>query len=337
MHSVVEFASTLPATTRSILVTIVALACYTTLFLQDGREYVICVYHVFYMRQWWRILTSNFAHSSVLHCAMNMMSFVPMGRHLEHTFGSLVFFGLVLYFSVAIGLLYLVVCWVLIVVMGEAWLTYCSIGFSGVLFALLVVQLEQDGTPQSLFGMITVPPRVFPFALAVLLQAAMPQVSALGHGCGIVVGFLHCFGYLDVSLPSAATVRMIESHAFLTGLRRLECFVPLPETMLLPVASTTPPLSLRRRLWQSLSAIVAQLTRQDYERLPQQALPPDGPSVAETIHAVDEQLSPATEMSETEGVMRNVSMIFLVLKSLSTMWVSRRDCIGTQAFNGKYQ
>merc|ERR1711998_466279 len=111
------------------------------------------------------------------------MSFIPMGQHLETVLGSLLFLFMVALFSVLIGSLYLACCCVMMLLRGDIWSTYCSVGFSGVLFALLVVQLEMTGAqPQSLFGMVTVPPRIFPFALAIVLQAVMPQVSALGHG-----------------------------------------------------------------------------------------------------------------------------------------------------------
>jgi len=218
-----------PLATRTLTAICSSLAVYTICFLPDTRQYVICVYPCIYMGQVWRIITSALAHGGVLHVCMNMLSFVPIGSYLEARYGSLAFAGLLLHFTVTSGVLYLAVCWAMMhIAQGDAWMMHCSVGFSGVIFALLVLQLELNGNvPQSVFGMFTVPPRVYPFAIAIAISAMMPQVSALGHGLGIAVGFLYCFGYLDSLMPSGSTVAGIDAR--LSPLLKLDCFVARPE------------------------------------------------------------------------------------------------------------
>merc|ERR1712144_166189 len=81
----------------------------------------------------------------------------------------------------------------------------------------------------SVMGFFSVPPRLFPFAIAAVLQAIMPQVSALGHGLGIVVGFLYCYGWLDPVMPSLSTAASGDMHPLLENVRGWECYIRRPE------------------------------------------------------------------------------------------------------------
>ena len=72
--------------------------------------------------------------------------------------------------------------------LGQALAHQCAIGFSGVVFGLIVIDNSvSHATSRSIFGLFSVPARVYPWALMVLWQLLLPSVSFLGHLTGIVV------------------------------------------------------------------------------------------------------------------------------------------------------
>lgn len=66
----------------------------------------------------------------------------------------------------------------------------CAIGFSGVVFGLIVVDNNLTGaTQRSIFGLFYVPAPLYPWTLLVIWQLIMPGVSFLGHLCGVLVSY----------------------------------------------------------------------------------------------------------------------------------------------------
>ena len=69
----------------------------------------------------------------------------------------------------------------------------CAIGFSGIVFGLIVVDNNLTGaTQRSIFGLFYVPAPLYPWTLLVLWQVIMPGVSFLGHLCGVLVSHPFC-------------------------------------------------------------------------------------------------------------------------------------------------
>ena len=61
-------------------------------------------------------------------------------------------------------------------------------GFSGIVFGLIVVDNDVSGVSQrSIFGIFVVPAKLYPWALLVFWQLLMPGASFLGHLCGVAV------------------------------------------------------------------------------------------------------------------------------------------------------
>ena len=55
-----------------------------------------------------------------------------------------------------------------------SWMFYNSVGFSGVLFALAALESTLSPAPtRSVFGLITVPTKLYPWALLLVLQVSM--------------------------------------------------------------------------------------------------------------------------------------------------------------------
>jgi len=92
----------------------------------------------------------------------------------------------------------------------------CCIGFSGIIFALLVVNIGQtQSRTTSIFGFFNVPTKLYPWALLVIFQLLMPGVSFLGHLSGILVGYLYTYGFLNKLLLPTSVLNGIESsHVF---------------------------------------------------------------------------------------------------------------------------
>jgi membrane associated rhomboid family serine protease len=76
------------------------------------------------------------------------------------------------------------------------WTHASSIGFSGVLFHLLVLEVYHPGHSQSAFqqrsiyGLFHVSPKYYPWALLLAAQFLLPNVSFLGHVSGILAGYI---------------------------------------------------------------------------------------------------------------------------------------------------
>ncbi len=71
-------------------------------------------------------------------------------------------------------------------------ITGTAVGFSGVLFALTVQEsFLGAGSSRSLFGLVNVPSKLYPWAMLVAMQLILPGVSFEGHLAGLLVGALH--------------------------------------------------------------------------------------------------------------------------------------------------
>jgi len=91
------------------------------------------------------------------------------------------------------------------------WIDGHSLGFSGTLFHLLVIQCKiNPSMDQSVFGLFRVSSKTYPYASLVAIQLILPNVSFLGHLCGIIVGEIHTMGYLNCILPSAQRLRLLD-------------------------------------------------------------------------------------------------------------------------------
>lgn len=130
-----------------------------------------------------------------------------------------------------------------------------SVGFSGVIFHLSV--MECNMTPhrtRSVFGFLTVPAYLYPWALLVVLQVVMPNLSFVGHLSGILTGALQSYGVLDILFVSDNYLQEMEKWSSLRLLTSQPNFVATPVS-LGQEGSQRDPVSLRRALGNGLRVV----------------------------------------------------------------------------------
>ncbi|RMZ52194.1 hypothetical protein APUTEX25_001584, partial [Auxenochlorella protothecoides] len=164
--------------------------------------------------QAWRLLTSSLFHTGGIHLLFNMVALLQVGVPLERLLGSVQLSWLVATLSVLSNCLYVGLALAAgLPPLGWSQPSFqCVLGFSGVLFGLIVVHAEVAHIASySLFGAVTIPARAYPWLLLAACQLMVPHVSFLGHLSGLLVGQALALGLLRLAMPSPATVATLES------------------------------------------------------------------------------------------------------------------------------
>lgn len=104
--------------------------------------------HYFFSRAVYRIYTSIIFHGSLLHVLFNMMALVPLGSELERIMGSVRLLYVIILLATSNAIFHVLIA---LVVAHNPVLTYdylmneCAIGFSGVLFSMIVIETSLSG------------------------------------------------------------------------------------------------------------------------------------------------------------------------------------------------
>jgi hypothetical protein len=102
----------------------------------------------------------------------------------------------------------------------------CAIGFSGILFSMIVIETSLSGVQyRSVFGLFNVPAKWYAWILLVVFQLLMTNVSLLGHLCGILSGFAYSYGLFNFLLPGTSLYSAIESSSLLSACVRRPKFM----------------------------------------------------------------------------------------------------------------
>jgi membrane associated rhomboid family serine protease len=224
-----------PLRTTPVATALVSGLCIVIYLLQllldfDIQSITMCPRLVLYLHEYYRIVTSTLFHANLMHIGMNMMSTFAIGALLEKRMGTL---GLVMTLSWAIllsGLVYLMIAWTAYAAFGsEEWMYTQSVGFSGILFHMTVLECNLSSTEsRSLFGVVNVPTFLYPWVLLILLQFMIPGLSFLGHLSGILTGTLQYYGVFQHLLVSDHFLREMESWSGLNWLTSLQSFCATP-------------------------------------------------------------------------------------------------------------
>ncbi|VAI21372.1 unnamed protein product [Triticum turgidum subsp. durum] len=117
--------------------------------------------------QVYRFYTSVLFHGSLLHVLFNMLTFVPLGTELERIMGSVRLLFLMFLLATTNAIFHLIVAF-LVDYNPLYHVSYlvdeCSIGFSGVIFSMIVIETSLSGVQyRSVFGLFNVPAKWYSF------------------------------------------------------------------------------------------------------------------------------------------------------------------------------
>ncbi|XP_007894454.1 rhomboid-related protein 4 [Callorhinchus milii] len=181
-------------------VTLLTLGLNIFLFLSPMKPLLgtcISLHNTWYKQDWSRLFYSPFHHADDWHLYFNMVSMLWKGLKLERKLGSNWFAYMLLVFSVVTGLTYLLLETVLVELTKDSSYTLqCSVGFSGVLFALKVVNNYYDPWDISYIMGVPIASQYACWIELVLIHLISPGTSFVGHLAGIIVGIMYTKGPL---------------------------------------------------------------------------------------------------------------------------------------------
>ncbi|GAB2220817.1 hypothetical protein Droror1_Dr00008491 [Drosera rotundifolia] len=179
--------------------------------------------------QVYRIYTSIMFHSSLLHVMFNMLALVPLGSELERIMGSIRMLHMIILLATSSALFHILIALLAAYNPLHHYVNFmneCSIGFSGVLFSMIVIETSLSGIQsRSVLGLFEVPAKWYAWILLLVFQLLMSNVSLLGHLCGILSGFAYTYGLFTYLLPGTSFFSSIESSSWLSALVRRPKFI----------------------------------------------------------------------------------------------------------------
>lgn len=250
----------------------------STIFIVCGTIYIICLligYDSFQQvcflpaaitanYEVYRTYTSTVFHMSILHLVFNMLALAPISGGLERILGSVRYSHVLFIIATCNGLLHMVIALVVAhnpIHPDTSFMKQCSIGFSGMIFAMIVMETSLSGSQsRSIFGLFNVPAKWYAWILLILFQLLMPNVSLLGHLCGILSGFAYTHGLFNPLLFGSSTYSAVESFWLMASCVRRPGFIVgggMPTASLPTVAPVSSNTSLGN-LWRGLRSWVPQ-------------------------------------------------------------------------------
>lgn len=170
--------------------------------------------------QVYRVFTSIFFHGSILHLVFNMLALVPLGSELERVMGSIRLLYMIVLLATSSAVFHLLITLIAAYNPIQSYYYFmdeCAIGFSGVLFSMIVIETSLSGAQyRSVFGLFNVPAKLYPWILLVVFQLLMTNISLLGHLCGILSGFAYTYGLFNFIIPGSSFYSGIESSSWLS-------------------------------------------------------------------------------------------------------------------------
>ncbi|XP_062901567.1 rhomboid-related protein 4 isoform X2 [Mobula hypostoma] len=191
-------------------VTLLTIALNVFLFLSPMKPLLnVCinVRETWNGQDWKRLIYSPFHHADDWHLYFNMVSMLYKGIHLEQRLGRIWFAYLLSVFSVMTGIVYLILEVALAELMDDPnYKMQCAVGFSGVLFALKVLNGYYNPGGVSYVMGIPVRQQYACWAELVAIHLIAPRSSFVGHLSGIIVGLLYIKGPLKDIMQACADI-----------------------------------------------------------------------------------------------------------------------------------
>ena len=102
----------------------------------------------------YRIYTSIFFHGSLLHILFNMLALVPLGSELERIMGSVRMLYITILLATSNAIFHLLIALLAAHSPFHSFqylMDECAIGFSGIIFSLIVIETSLSGTQSRRF------------------------------------------------------------------------------------------------------------------------------------------------------------------------------------------
>ncbi|XP_041037268.1 rhomboid-related protein 4-like [Carcharodon carcharias] len=160
-------------------------------------EVCLSVNTTFYSCEWQRLLLAPLHHIDVDHLGFNMASLVWKGSRMERRIGSARFMFSTFTFGILTGLTYLSIKAALACLLTERFNMDCAVGFSGILFALKVIN-NGHSADGDIPGPFQIKRRDACWAELILIHLLSPRSSFVGHLAGILVGLAYVKGPLKM-------------------------------------------------------------------------------------------------------------------------------------------
>ncbi|XP_077564286.1 uncharacterized protein LOC144179718 [Haemaphysalis longicornis] len=188
----------------TLLIVLAQVTVYLKLFNMPWRglsDACISIDTVIFRKQWLRILYGTVEHAHSLHLYFNMVSFLWKGMVLENMLGSGQFLYIVSLITVLCGGTQVGLNYLLGTFVDSSFYYHCTVGFSGVIFALKVLDNGYfPGQGRRVMGIdINLPSGYVVWLELVLMQVIVPNASFVGHLAGILVGL----AYIHIIKPMA--------------------------------------------------------------------------------------------------------------------------------------
>ncbi|KAK8957563.1 hypothetical protein KSP39_PZI001428 [Platanthera zijinensis] len=126
-------------------------------------------------------------HGPILHIAFNMLTLIPLGTELERIMGSIRLLCLMILLATSNDIFHLIIAFIVALnpLHPYPFLVHeCAIGFSGVIFSMIVMETSLSGVQtKNVLGLFNVPAKWYAWILLVLFQLLATNVSLLGHLC----------------------------------------------------------------------------------------------------------------------------------------------------------
>ncbi|XP_008307063.1 rhomboid-related protein 4 [Cynoglossus semilaevis] len=165
----------------------------------------ISVQQAYWLKDWRRLLLSPLHHGDDWHLYFNMVSFLWKGMKLERQLGGAWFLYLLSVFSLLTGIVYLVLEAALTELTEDpSYSMTCAVGFSGVLFALKVLNNHYNPGGVTYVVGIPISNSHASWVELVLIHITSPGTSFVGHLSGILVGLLYTLGPLKAIMEKCA-------------------------------------------------------------------------------------------------------------------------------------
>ncbi|XP_050035927.1 uncharacterized protein [Dermacentor andersoni] len=184
-----------PAT---FLITFLQACVYLRLFSlpwSDVDDVCIGVDGVLFKGEWWRIFYGAIEHMDSLHLYYNMVSFIWKGMILEGIVGTVQFVWIIFLLTALTGVLIVGLYYLLGIYVDPIFYRHCGIGFSGVIFALKVLNnAKYPGQSRNILGVqVTLPSGFVVWFEPLLLQLITGNGSFIGHFGGVLAGLVYVF------------------------------------------------------------------------------------------------------------------------------------------------